>query len=185
MAMAYGNVYVAQIAMGASPQQTLDAFLEAEAYDGPSLIIAYSHCIAHGINMRFGMRQQKLAVDCGHWPLYRYRPADRRGASAGVRARLAGAVDPLKTYAYNEIRYKMLSYTKPEEAGRLLELAQEDIDQRWRVYTSMAERWPAAERRGQAKPAATSTRLASPPSWTSGETDLTHVPNSDCRRPER
>ena len=75
MAVAYGNVYVAQIAMGASAQQTVDAFLEAEAHEGPSLIIAYSHCIAHGINMRFGMRQQKLAVECGHWPLYRYRPA--------------------------------------------------------------------------------------------------------------
>ena len=75
MAVAYGDVYVAQIAMGASAQQTLDAFLEAEAHPGPSLIIAYSHCIAHGINMRFGMRQQKLAVDSGHWPLYRYRPA--------------------------------------------------------------------------------------------------------------
>ena len=75
MAVAYGNVYVAQIAMGASAQQTVDAFLEAEAHDGPSLIIAYSHCIAHGINMRFGMRQQKLAVECGHWPLYRFRPA--------------------------------------------------------------------------------------------------------------
>src|SRR6478735_5914353 len=75
LAIAYGNVFVAQIAMGASAQQTVDAFLEAEAYEGPSLIIAYGHCIAHGINMRFGMRQQKLAVDCGHWPLYRYRPA--------------------------------------------------------------------------------------------------------------
>ena len=81
MAVAYGNVYVAQIAMGASAQQTVDAFLEAEAHDGPSLIIAYSHCIAHGINMRFGMRQQKLAVECGHWPLYRYKPA-----GAGPRA---------------------------------------------------------------------------------------------------
>ena len=121
MAVAYGNVYVAQIAMGASPQQTLDAFLEAEAHDGPSLIIAYSHCIAHGINMRYGMRQQKLAVDCGHWPLYRYRPAARR-----PRTRPEFVLDsqapsiPLKTYAYNEIRYKMLSYTKPEEAQRLL-----------------------------------------------------------------
>ena len=84
-------------------------------YDGPSLIIAYSHCIAHGINMRYGMRQQKLAVDCGHWPLYRYRPAHRRPrrarSSCSIRRRRS---IPLKTYAYNEIRYKMLSYTKPE-----------------------------------------------------------------------
>ena len=113
MAVAYGNVYVAQIAMGASSQQTMDAFLEAEAHEGPSLIIAYSHCIAHGINMRFGMRQQKLAVECGHWPLYRFKPA------AAGRDRQEFVLDsqapsiPLKTYAYNEIRYKMLAYTNP------------------------------------------------------------------------
>ena len=149
MAVAYGNVYVAQIAMGASAQQTLDAFLEAEAYDGPSLIIAYSHCIAHGINMRYGMRQQKLAVDCGHWPLYRYRPAADGGATPEfVMDSLAPSI-PLKAYAYNEVRYKMLSYTKPDDARRLLGLAQQDIHQRWRVYSSMAERWPAVARRGQ------------------------------------
>ena len=149
MAVAYGNVYVAQIAMGASPQQTVDAFLEAEAHDGPALIIAYSHCIAHGINMRYGMRQQKLATDCGHWPLYRYRPAtDDRPREEFVLDSQAPSI-PVKTYAYNEIRYKMLSYTKPEDARRLLKLAQEDIDQRWRVYKSMSERWPAAVKRGQ------------------------------------
>jgi pyruvate-ferredoxin/flavodoxin oxidoreductase len=165
MAVAYGNVYVAQIAMGASAQQTLDALLEAEAYDGPSLIIAYSHCIAHGINMRFGMRQQKLAVDCGHWPLYRYRPA-----TAGLEApefvidSQAPSV-PLRAYAYNEIRYKMLSYTKPEEARRLLALAQDDVNQRWRVYSSMAERWPARTRRGEVEAGShvTSSALAHTP----------------------
>jgi pyruvate-ferredoxin/flavodoxin oxidoreductase len=151
MAIAYGNVYVAQIAMGASPQQTVDAFLEAEAHEGPALIIAYSHCIAHGINMRYGMRQQKLASDCGHWPLYRYRPA------AGSRVREEFVLDsqapsiPVKTYAYNEIRYKMLSYTKPEAAQTLLRMAQDDIDGRWRVYKSMSERWPAAATRGQSE----------------------------------
>jgi pyruvate-ferredoxin/flavodoxin oxidoreductase len=149
MAVAYGNVYVAQVAMGASAQQTVDAFVEAEAHDGPSIIIAYSHCIAHGINMRFGMRQQKLAADCGHWPLYRYRPAsDGRTHEEFVLDSVAPSI-PIKTYAYNEIRYKMLSYTRPEVARQLLELAQEDVDQRWRVYTSLAERWPAASRRGQ------------------------------------
>ena len=149
MAVAYGNVYVAQIAMGASPQQTIDAFLEAEAHDGPALIIAYSHCIAHGINMRYGMRQQKLATDCGHWPLYRYRPATAdRPREEFVLDSQAPSI-PVKTYAYNEIRYKMLSYTKPEDARRLLKLAQEDIDQRWRVYKGMSERWPAAVKRGQ------------------------------------
>ena len=152
MAVAYGNVYVAQIAMGASAQQTVDAFFEAEAHEGPSIIIAYSHCIAHGINMRFGMRQQKLAVECGHWPLYRYRPAGNgRPHEEFVLDSVAPSI-PVKTYAYNEIRYKMLSYTKPTEARQLLERAQEDIDQRWRIYTSMAERWPAANRRGQGEP---------------------------------
>ena len=149
MAIAYGNVYVAQIAMGASPQQTLDALLEAEAHEGPSLIIAYSHCIAHGINMRLGLRQQKLAADCGHWPLYRYRPVDdARARDEFVLDSPAPSV-PLKAYAYNEIRYKMLSFSHPEEAARLLELAQQDIDQRWRLYTSMADRWPPARVRGQ------------------------------------
>jgi pyruvate-ferredoxin/flavodoxin oxidoreductase len=152
MAVAYGNVYVAQIAMGASSQQTMDAFLEAEAHDGPSMVIAYSHCIAHGINMRFGMRQQKLAVESGHWPLYRFKPA------AAGRARQEFVIDsqapsiPLKAYAYNEIRYKMLSYTNPGEAKRLLGLAQEDVNQRWRVYSALADRWPATLRRGQGEP---------------------------------
>jgi pyruvate-ferredoxin/flavodoxin oxidoreductase len=152
MAVAYGNVYVAQIAMGASSQQTMDAFLEAEAHDGPSIIIAYSHCIAHGINMRFGMRQQKLAVESGHWPLYRFKPA------ASGRNRQEFVIDsqapsiPLKAYAYNEIRYKVLSYTNPAEAKRLLGLAQEDVNQRWRVYSALADRWPATARRGQGDP---------------------------------
>ena len=152
MAVAYGNVYVAQIAMGASSQQTMDAFLEAEAHDGPSIIIAYSHCIAHGINMRFGMRQQKLAVESGHWPLYRFKPP------AAGRERQEFVIDsqapsiPLKAYAYNEIRYKMLSYTNPGAAKRLLGLAQEDVNQRWRVYSALADRWPATARRGQGEP---------------------------------
>jgi pyruvate-ferredoxin/flavodoxin oxidoreductase len=152
MAVAYGNVYVAQIAMGASSQQTMDAFLEAEAHDGPSIIIAYSHCIAHGINMRFGMRQQKLAVESGHWPLYRFKPA------AAGRDRQELVIDsqppsiPLKAYAYNEIRYRLLSYTNPVEAKRLLDLAQEDVNQRWRVYSALADRWPATLRRGQGEP---------------------------------
>ena len=143
MAMAYGNVYVAQVALGAMAQQTLDVFREAEAHDGPSLIIAYSHCIAHGIEMDAGLRQQRLAVDCGHWPLYRYRPA-----SAG-RARPEFVLDsqppsiPVEAYAYNELRFRTLSGAKPEEARQLLELAQGDIDERWQVYESLAARWPA------------------------------------------
>ena len=143
MAVAYGNVYVAQIAMGASPQQTVDAFLEAEAHDGPSLIIAYSHCIAHGINMRFGMRQQKLATECGHWPLYRYKPASDEPGRPEFRLDSSAPSIPIKTYAYNEIRYKMLAFTRPEDAAQLLEQAQQDAIQRWNLYKDMAERWPS------------------------------------------
>jgi pyruvate-ferredoxin/flavodoxin oxidoreductase len=145
MAIAYGNVYVAQVAMGASAQQTVDALLEAEAHDGPSLVIAYGHCIAHGIDMRAGLRQQKLAVDCGHWPLYRYRPA------AGERTREEFVLDsqppsiPVEAYAYNEIRYKSLAFTRPEIAHDLLEDATRDVQQRWRIYAGLAERWPAPD----------------------------------------
>ena len=146
MAIAYGNVYVAQIAMGASPQQTVDVFREAEAHDGPSIIIAYSHCIAHGINMRYGMRQQKLAADCGHWPLYRYRPAVNGDPPEFILDSAAPSI-PLKAYAYNEIRYKMLTFTNPEEAARLLDTAQKDVEQRWALYQDMSARF--AVRRSQ------------------------------------
>jgi pyruvate-ferredoxin/flavodoxin oxidoreductase len=146
MAMAYGNVFVAQIAMGASAQQTVDAFLEAEAYEGPSLIIAYGHCIAHGIDMRLGMRQQELAVNCGHWPLYRYRPAAADRPAPEFVLDSQPPTIPLEAYAYNETRYKMLTYTKPEDAKRLLTLAQQDIEQRWAVYESMSDRWPGSSR---------------------------------------
>ena len=119
MAMSYGSVYVAKIAMGASDMHTVKAFIEAEAYDGPSLIIAYSHCIAHGYDLVHGMDQQKAAVNSGYWPLFRYNPAlaaqgknpfqlDSRPASIG-----------LKDYIYNETRYTMLVKSNPEEAKKL------------------------------------------------------------------
>jgi pyruvate-ferredoxin/flavodoxin oxidoreductase len=148
MAIAYGNVYVAQIAMGASAQQTVDALLEAEAHDGPSLVIAYGHCIAHGIDMRLGLQQQKLAADCGHWPLYRYRPAHGSDQAEFILDSQAPQV-PVEAYAYNEIRYRALADSHPVEARALLEAAQEDIDRRWRVYQSLADQWPAITRRGQ------------------------------------
>jgi pyruvate-ferredoxin/flavodoxin oxidoreductase len=141
MAIAYGNVYVAHVAIGASPQQTLDAFLEAEAHDGPSLVIAYSHCIAHGIDVKDGLRQQKLAVDCGHWPLYRYRPAASGAHDEFVLDSHAPSV-PVEAYAYNEIRYKALAVSSPDEAAALLRDAQADADERWRLYAGLAERWP-------------------------------------------
>jgi pyruvate-ferredoxin/flavodoxin oxidoreductase len=138
--------------MGASPQQTLDVLLEAEAYDGPSLVIAYSHCIAHGIDMRLGLHQQKLAADSGHWPLYRFRPASDGRSPGEFLLESPPPSIPLRTYAYNEIRYRMLSYTDPDGARRLLEQAQEDVAQRWEVYRALGDRYPAATVRGRGTP---------------------------------
>ena len=153
MAIAYGNVYVARVAMGADPQQTLRAFLEAEAYEGPSLIIAYSHCIAHGIEMRNGLDQQYRAVASGHWPLIRYDPLVR---AAGGNPFLLDSPRPriaLGDYIYRELRYSMLTNSDPAEADRLLALAQEAVDQRWAVYEEMAtygsERFAADAGRSQ------------------------------------
>ena len=137
-AIAYGNVYVAQIAMGANPQQTLQAFREAEAYPGPSLILSYSHCIAHGIEMQQGMKQQDLAVACGYWPLFRYNPALRdRGENPFVLDSPRPTV-PFKDYAYNEIRYRSLTQTRPEEAAQLLVAAQAAVHEKYRTYEEMA-----------------------------------------------
>jgi pyruvate-ferredoxin/flavodoxin oxidoreductase len=137
-AIAYGTVYVARVAMGADPQQTLCAFREAEAYEGPSLIIAYSHCIAHGIDMRNGLDQQYRAVGSGHWPLLRYDPIVR---AAGGNPFLLDSPRPrigLSDYIYRELRYSMLAHSDPAEADRLLNLAQQAVDQRWAVYEEMA-----------------------------------------------
>jgi pyruvate-ferredoxin/flavodoxin oxidoreductase len=138
LAIAYGSVYVARIAMGANPRQTLRAFAEAEAYDGPSLIIAYSHCIAHGIDMSLGFKQQKLAADTGYWPLFRYNPLlGAQGQNPFLLDSKAPSL-PLKDYTYNEVRYKMLTHSEPEEAKRLMDLAQQDVQQRWKIYSDMA-----------------------------------------------
>ncbi|MGZ4518520.1 MAG: thiamine pyrophosphate-dependent enzyme, partial [Mycobacteriaceae bacterium] len=141
-AIAYGNVYVARVAMGADPQQTLQSFREAEAYDGPSLIIAYSHCIAHGIEMRNGLDQQYRAVASGHWPLVRYDPMVRANGDNpflldSPRPRL-----PLADYAYQELRYRALANADPVEAERLLGMAEQVIGQRWKQYEEMASRGP-------------------------------------------
>ncbi len=139
-AIAYGYVYVARVAMGADPQQTLRAFREAEAYDGPSLIIAYSHCIAHGIEMRDGLSQQYRAVASGYWPLIRYDPMLR---TAGGNPFLLDSPRPrirLADYTQRELRYRTLSNTHPVEAERLAALAQEAVDQRWDTYEEMATR---------------------------------------------
>jgi pyruvate-ferredoxin/flavodoxin oxidoreductase len=139
-AISYGNVYVARVAFGAHPQQTLLAFREAEAYPGPALILAYSPCIAHGIDMQDGLRQQELAVHSGYWPLLRYNPAVR---SSGENPFVLDSPEPripLKEYAYNELRYRTLSRDNPEEAERLLKLAQESVRQRFASYSELATR---------------------------------------------
>jgi pyruvate-ferredoxin/flavodoxin oxidoreductase len=138
IAMTYGNIYVAQVAMGANDTQTVKAFLEAESYDGPSLIIAYSHCINQGFNLRYGFDQQQAAVDSGAWVLYRYDP--RRIAEGANPLRLDSKAPkiPFKDFAYNETRFKMLTQSDPERAAALLELAQKDVNSRWRLYEQMA-----------------------------------------------
>ena len=137
-AISYGNVYVAQIAMGANPQQTLLALREAEAYPGPSLILAYSHCIAHGIDMEKGMDQQNLAVASGYWPLIRYNPMLRKAMKNPFVLDSPRPVIPLTEYAYRELRYKDLLRTNPGEAEYLMQLAQEIVDLRWQNYENMA-----------------------------------------------
>lgn len=139
-AIAYGNIYVAQVAMGANPQQTLQAFREAEAYDGPSLILAYSHCIAHGIDMRQGMHQQALATGSGYWPLFRYNPAMRQVGMNPFQLDSMRPSIPLKDYAYNEIRYSSLAESDGDTAARLLDAAQRWVDEKFRQYEDLAAR---------------------------------------------
>ena len=137
-AISYGSVYVARIAMGANPQQTLLALREAEAYPGPSLVLAYSHCIAHGINMEHGLKQQDLAVACGHWPLIRYNPALRESDRNPFVLDSPRPAIKLKDYAFNELRYKMLSRSHPAESEELMKLAQQVVNQKWEIYEEMA-----------------------------------------------
>ena len=144
MAMSYGYVYVAKIAMGANDAQTAKAFAEAEAHDGPSLIIAYSHCIAHGIDMRKGLEQQKLAVQCGHWPLYRFNP----GAAQPMTMDSGAPTIPLETYTQNEGRYRIAA----GDGTALLAAARTDLAARLvatKRYTTTEITTPAT---GEAKP---------------------------------
>ena len=137
-AIRYGNVYVAQVAMGANDTHTVKAFLEAEAHDGPSLIIAYSQCIAHGIDMAKGMRQQKLAVESGHWPLYRYIPKLAAENKNPFQLDSSDPKIPLKDYVYTEGRYRMLQQSDPEVAKFLLGQAEKALQQRWQRYKQLA-----------------------------------------------
>ncbi len=138
IAMAYGNIYVARVAFGANDAHCVRAFLEAEAYEGPSLILAYSHCIAHGINMRTGIDTQKAAVESGHWPLYTYNPDL---AAQGKNPLKLSSKTPTLSYqdfAYQQTRFKMLTKSKPEEAKRLIQLGQSDTTSRWHLLSQMA-----------------------------------------------
>jgi pyruvate-ferredoxin/flavodoxin oxidoreductase len=137
-ALSYGNVYVARVAMGGGDTHTVKAFLEAEAYDGPSLIIAYSHCIAHGYDMVFGMNQQKAAVLSGYWPLMRYNPALNLEGKNPFQLDSKAPSISLKDYVYQEARYTILARSNPEVAAELLHEAQEDVQRRWSIYDSRA-----------------------------------------------
>jgi pyruvate-ferredoxin/flavodoxin oxidoreductase len=138
MAVSYGSVYVARVAMGASDMHTVKSFLEAEAFDGPSLIIAYSHCIAHGYDMANGMEQQKAAVNSGYWPLFRFNPDLIAQNKNPFQLDSRAPSITLKEYIYNETRYTMLVKSNPEEAKKLLELAQQDVAGHWKLYDYMA-----------------------------------------------
>ncbi len=139
IASAYGDVYVAQIAMGADNAQTVKALAEADAYDGPSLVIAYSHCIAHGIEMAKGMEQQKAAVDTGYWPLYRYDPRSARLGEHPFKLDSRPPKLPLSAFTDREARFAVLKRIHPAEAERLAGLAQADIEERRHVYEQLAE----------------------------------------------
>jgi pyruvate-ferredoxin/flavodoxin oxidoreductase len=140
IAMTYGNVYVASVAMGARDEHTLKAFLEAEAYNGVSLIIAYSHCIAHGINMTTAMTHQKSVVESGRWLLYRYNPELKQEGKNPLELDMRSPKIPVAQSFAAETRFKMLMQSKPEEAKRLQKEAQQEIDDRWRMYEYLAAR---------------------------------------------
>ncbi len=144
MAINYGNVYVARVAMGGSDMQTLKAFEEAEAYDGPSLIVAFSHCVAHGYDLMYGMDQQKLAVQAGYWPLFRYNPELVKQGKNPLQLDSRPPSVPLSKYMLNETRFSILNHADAEAAKKLLHEAEEDVRSRWELYEKLAS-LPAGE----------------------------------------
>ena len=155
IAMSYGNIYVASVAMGAKDEHTLKAFIEAESYPGPSLIIAYSHCIAHGIalDQGIGAKQQKLAVESGQWLLYRYDPRRAERGENPLQLDSGAAKSKVSDFMMSENRFKMLTKSKPEDAKKFFAQAQVDADRRWKFYQYMAQPTPKAETVPAAKPA--------------------------------
>ena len=138
LAMTYGSIYVAEVAIGANANQTVKAFVEAESYPGSSIIIAYAHCIAHGINMTTGYQEQKKAVDCGHWPLYRFDPRLKEQGKNPLQLDSKPPTLDLEEYIYGENRYRILKKTNPEAAAKLLELAKSDVAQRYASIERLA-----------------------------------------------
>lgn len=138
LAVSYGHIYVARVAFGAKDAQTVHAFLEAEAYDGPSLILAYSHCIAHGYDLKFGLQQQATAVSSGYWPLFRFNPDLAHEGKNPFHLDSAPPKTSLEDYIYREGRYRILQQSNPEAAARLLEQAKADVAARWETYTRLA-----------------------------------------------
>ncbi len=145
IAMTYGNIYVATIAMGANDQQALKAIQEAESYDGPSLIIAYSHCIAHGINMSNGLQDQKAAVASGQWILYRFDPRRAEKGENPLVVDSKAPTIPLEQYLKMENRFKMIMKSNPEEAKRLFEIAQKNVDARWKRFEYLSQGKPQVD----------------------------------------
>jgi len=148
MAMAYGNVFVGQVAMGANQAHTIKTIRAAEAYKGTSIIIAYSHCIAHGINMLHGYDLQKQAVECGYWPLYHFDPRDTEQPFHLDSRKPKG---DYRDFAMQQARFAMLSRSKPEQAEHLLTLARQDIAKRWQFYDQLASVSRAANGEGADK----------------------------------
>lgn len=142
IAMTYGNIYVASVAMGAKDEHTLKAFVEAESYPGPSLIIAYSHCIAHGIALDLGVgaKQQKAAVESGQWLLYRYDPRRAERGENPLQLDSGAAKGKVQDYMLTENRFKMLTKSRPDEAKKFFAQAQVDADRRWKFYEYLAQR---------------------------------------------
>jgi pyruvate-ferredoxin/flavodoxin oxidoreductase len=138
LAVMQGNCYVARVAFGADDKQTLAAFREAEAFDGPALIIAYSHCIAHGYDLAHGLEQQKLAAQTGYWPLFRFNPALKAAGQPPLHLDSKPPSAPVQKYMYNETRFTMLAQAHPAEAKALLDAAQRDVTERWQLYERLA-----------------------------------------------
>jgi pyruvate-ferredoxin/flavodoxin oxidoreductase len=139
IAMSYGNIYIAKIAFGANPNQAVKAFVEAESYDGPSLILSYTHCIAHGINMETGYLEQKKAVNCGHWPLYRFDPRLSDEGKNPLQLDSKEPTEDFEDYAYGENRYRSLQKANPEVAAQLMELAKKDCAKQYSLLKKLSE----------------------------------------------